>query len=452
MKNDPLTATALAPVLETLLSRARHYGAEKCDGIATHGRSLSVVTRGGNLEDVDNSEGKDIGLRVFIGKRQACVSSSDLSYTSLDKLAERAVAMARLAPEDEYCGLAHNDLLEHAPPALDLFDPAELSPADLLERANTVEAAALAVKGVKQAEGASASANTSAVYFATSEGFSSGWRGSRFSMGVSAFAEGDDGAMERDYDYHGARFIADVKDMETIGRTAGQRAVARLGGTQLSSSTMSVIMDRRVSNALLSAFTGAITGSGIARGVSFLKDKMDSPLFAKNITIIDDPLIPRGHGSRPWDGEGVQVQRQILVNDGVLKSWLLNTSSARQLGMITTGHASRPIGSPPGISPTNCYIETGEKSPEQLMADIGSGLLVTEMFGPSLNSNTGDYSVGVSGFQIQGGDIARPVNEVTIAGNLLDMFAGLIPANDLVFDNAVVTPSLLIPEMTLAGT
>ncbi len=449
--STPISPESLRPALKTLLSKAKQFGAEQADAVATHGRSLHVTVRGGEMEEVDNSEGRDIGLRVLIGKQQACVSSSDLSAKSLEKLAERAVAMASLAPEDPYCGLADEKLLsKNGADELELFDGAELTPEDLLERARRIEAAALSVKGVTQAEGMTAVLSSSAVQFLASNGFDKGWRSSHHGLsGMALAVRGDD--MERDYDYSGTRWLADLKSPEDVGRKAGERVIARLGAKQIGSGNLPVLFDRRVAGSLLSAFIGAISGSAIARGTSFLKDKMNEEVFSRHINIIDDPLIIRGHGSRPWDGEGVQVRKQNLIENGVLKTWLLNTSTARQLGLTSTGHGARGISTPPGIAASNTRIEAGAKSPEMMMKEIGKGLLVAEMFGPSLNPNTGDYSVGVAGFAVENGQISHPVSEITIAGNILNMYKTLEPANDLVFDGAIVSPSLLIESMTIAG-
>lgn len=448
--DKPVNADVLAPTLEHLLALAKAAGADSADAVATHGRSLSIAIRDGEIEDVDSSEGKDIGLRVIFGKRQACVSSSDTSKASMAMLAERAVAMAKMAPEDPYCGLADRALLETNPQDLDLFDPHVESLDSLTDRARRIEAATLAVKGVAQAEGASASATSSAIFFATSDGFAKGWRSSRHNMSVAAIAE-KDGLMERDYDYNGGRWLEDVKPPEAIGTLAGQRAVARLGARQLPSGKMPVMFDRRIAGSLIAALTGAISGPSISRGVSFLLGKLEEPVFAKGITITDNPLIARGHGSRPWDGEGVKVSARKIIDDGVLTTWLLNSSSARQLGLETTGHAYRGVGAPPGVASTNMVLAAGLKTPAELLSDMGDGLIVMDMFGPSLNSNTGDYSVGVSGFKIERGQISYPVSEITVAGNIIDIFANIIPASDLKLDAATVAPSLLLGEMTVAG-
>lgn len=446
----PIEPEALAPALEALLQKAKAHGADAADAVATHGRSLSISVREGDLEDVDNSEGRDIGLRVMVGQRQACVSSSDLSGDSLEALAERAVAMAKLAPEDPYCGLAAETLLEPGNPDFDMFDATNMTPDTLKSRALELEKATLSVKGVAQAEGASASCASSGIYFMTSHGFAKGWRSSRHDLaGMAIASNGND--MERDADYEGARFLEDVRTPEDIGRTAGERAVARLGSRQLASGSLPVIFERRVAGNFISALVGAIAGTSITRGISFLKEDLGETLFRSNITIIDDPHMKRGHGSRPWDGEGVTTQSRKIIDQGKLTTWLLNSSTAKQLGRETTGHASRGIGSPPGVGATNTYLQAGTISPEDLMRQAGNGLWVAEMFGPSFNQNTGDYSVGVAGFEIIGGERGSPVSEVTVAGNLKEMFKTMVPANDLVFDGATVAPSLLIESLTLAG-
>ncbi len=453
MKSEPITAEALFPTLDALLKAAKVAGAETADAVATHGRSLGIAVRDNALEDVDSSESRDIGLRVMIGKRQACVSSSDLSTASIQALAERAVAMAKLAPEDPYCGLPDESLLSEpgGAEALDVWDDTQINPAALKSRAHDLEAAALSIPGVSQAEGANASWTTSAFSYATSHGFRDGWRASRHGLSVSAIAQ-QDGAMERDYDFDSARYFHALPDPAIIGRHAGQRAVARLGSRQIPSASLPILFDERIAGSLLSALLGAISGPAITRGVSFLKDDLGKAVFAPHIQILEDPLLPRGDGSRPWDGEALNVKKRHIIENGVLKTWLLNMSSARQLGLDPTGHGTRGIGSPPGVSATNTWIAAGAKSPEQLMADIGEGFLISEMFGPSLNSNTGDYSVGVSGFKIENGARAYPVSEVTIAGNLRDMYKTMTAASDLKMDSATNAPSLLCEGLTLAGS
>jgi PmbA protein len=440
----------LVKTLDALLLKAKRAGAEEADGIVTYGRALSVSVRGGELEDIDNSEGRDVGLRVMIGGRQACVSSSDVSGRSLDQLAERAVAMAKLAPADPYCGLPDAVVSDIDVKAYDLYDDHVLSPDDLKSRALEVEAAALGVDAVAQAMGSSASFSQSDFTFGNSRGFRAGWASSRHGISTAAIAERD-GAMERDYDYASFRHFADLPDPRKIGETAGKRAAARLGAEKIASGAMTVFYDQRKASSLLSALLGAINGNAITRGVSYLKDKMGEAVFNDSINIIDDPLMIRGLATRPCDGEGAAVQRAHLIKNGVLQQWLLNTSAAKQLGLTTTGHASRSVSHPPGIGASNVYLEAGALTPAAMFAEAGAGLLVTDMFGPNVNANTGDYSVGVSGFLIEGGQISKPVSEITIAGNLLEMFTSLTAANDLKFDSSVNAPTLRVEGMMVAG-
>ncbi len=453
---EALPEERLEEPLAALIRHAREAGADAADAIGVYGRSSGVAVRGGELEDIDNSEGSDIGLRVLIGRRQACVSGSDLSSAALQRLAERAVAMAKLAPEDPYCGLAPADRLSERTHAdgLELADATQLSPEQLKARALEVEAAALSVPGVRQAEGAQASFSVSSVRLMTSHGFDGGYSSTRHGLSVSALAE-QDGAMERDYDYGSTRWMADLRTPEDIGRKAGERAVRRLGSAPMSSGAMPIIFSRRVSGSLVGALLGAINGAAVARGVSFLKDALKDgvgdQLFPKVVQIIDDPLRVRGLGTRPFDGEGVATDITNIIENGQLTTWLLNSSAARQLGLQTTGHAARGLSSPPGISTSNVHLSAGVESLDALIAKAGNGMLVREMFGPSLNPTTGDYSVGCSGTEIRGGQLAGPVSEVTIAGNLRDMFASLEAADDLHFEHEVNAPSVLLGGMTLAG-
>ncbi|GLQ19443.1 TldD/PmbA family protein [Algimonas porphyrae] len=450
--SDPLSLEPLDAPLTALIDHARRAGADAADALGLYGRSASISVRGGELEDIDNSEGFDIGLRVLVGQRQACVSSSDLSASAIQRLAERAVAMAKLAPEDPYCGLAPDERLSERRngDGLDLFDPTVVEPAALQARAMAVEAAALNVKGVRQAEGAQASFAWSAVRLRTSAGFDGGYATSRHGLSVSAVAERD-GAMERDYDHDSVRWFSDLRSPENVGREAGERAVARLGASSMPSAALPVIFDRRVSSSLIGALIGSISGNAVARGVSFLKDDLGAQLFSSDIQILEDPLRSRGLSSRPFDGEGVKTQPFDIIRDGQLTSWLLNTSAARQLGLETNGHGARGLSNPPGITTSNVALMPGPLSPEALIAETGRGLLVREMFGPSLNPTTGDYSVGVSGFAIENGLTTYPVSEVTIAGNLRDLFASLRPASDLLYEYDTNAPTVRVEGLTIAG-
>ena len=437
-------------VLSSLRESAKAAGADAADALIVESVSSSVSYRLGKLEDIERAEGSDLGLRVFVGQKVAFVSSSDMSADAIAQLPERAVAMARLAPEDKFAGLAPKDRLARNFPALDLDDPNEPSAEQLVARARDVEAVAMAVKGVTNSEGGGASFGRSAIALATSEGFYGSYAGTSHSIGVSVLA-GEGTGMERDYEGASARHASDLETVEDVGRYAGEKAVARLNPRKVKSQPVTAIFDPRVSAGLVGHFAGAISGASIARGVSFLKDKMGSQVFAPNITIIDDPHRVRGQRSKPFDGEGVANKKTALIEKGLLTTWLLDTASARQLGLQTTGHAARGTGGPPSPSTSNLYLEAGKLSPKELMADIKSGLYVTELMGMGVNGVTGDYSRGAAGFWIENGEIAFPVSEITIASNLKDMFLNMTAANDLKFRYGTNAPTLRIEGMTLAG-
>lgn len=438
-------------ILSAVLADARAAGAEAADAVFFHSVSSGVSWRMGKLEDVERSEAADLGLRVLVGKRQASVSTTDHSRAGLKELAERCAAMAKAAPEDPYCGLAPADRLARAPfKDLDLGDYAEPTTEALQERAAACEEAALAVKGVVNSSGAGAGYGEGQKWIMTSHGFFGQSGGSNHSVSVSVLAQ-DENGMERDYDYDSKTHLSNLGDPAAIGRNAGERAVKRLSPQKLKSRTAPVIFDNRLSRSLLSHLSGAVNGGAIARGVSFLKDKLGEKIFADGINIIDDPHILQGAGSRPFDGEGVANARIDLIKNGVLTSWLMNSSQAMQLGLETNARAARGTGGAPGSGSTNLTLEVGEKSFDELLKDAKEGLLVTDMFGPQVNPNTGDYSVGCSGYWFENGAVADPVSEITIAGNILEMFAGLVPANDLDIRGATNAPSVLIPAMTIAG-
>ncbi len=434
-----------------LVTRAMKAGADACDVVYSGNGATHVQMRLGVLEDVDRSEGEDIGLRVFVGSRSASASSSDLSVEAMTALAERAVAMAREAPEDPFAGLAPEDrLMRDDLPALELFDETEVHPQQLRERALAAEEAARSVMGVTNSEGASASASMAVMALATSHGFAASYCGSSHGISASVLA-GEGGGMQRDYAYHSARHLADLEAPQDIGRAAGERAVARLGPIKLKSGEMPVIFDPRVGNSLLGHLAGAITGASIARKTSFLLDKLEQAVFSSGIQVIDDPLRVRGLRSRPFDGEGLATHRTQIILNGILTGWLIDSASGRQLGLSPTGHATRGGGGAPGTGTSNLHMAPGDVSPAALMADIKYGIYVNELIGMGVNGLTGDYSRGASGFLIVDGEIAGPVAEVTIAGNLKDMFAALVPANDLEFRYATNVPTLRVDGMTLAG-
>lgn len=436
--------------LEDLIRAAKRAGADAADALIVESVSASVSYRMGELEDVERAESADLGLRVFVGQRVSFVSSTDLTKGALDELPQRAVAMARLAPEDKFAVLASKELLARDFPKLDIEDPNEPSADTLIARAKDAEAAAMAVPGVTNSEGGGASFGRSAVTLATSEGFFGAYAGTSHSVGVSVLS-GEGTGMERDYESSSARHSSDLDSSADIGRSAGERAVKRLNPRRVKSQSVPVVFDPRVSAGLIGHFAGAISGASIARGVSFLKEFMGKPVFAPGIAIIDDPHRIRGQRSKPFDGEGVRNRKRAIIEDGVLTTWLLDCSSAKQLGLASTGHAARGTGGPPSPSTTNFYMEAGKLSPDELIADIRDGLYLTELMGMGVNGVTGDYSRGAAGFWIENGKIAYPVSEITIASNLKEMFRNLTPANDLVFRYGTNAPTLRVEGMTIAG-
>ena len=445
------TPTEPLDLLDDLVKRALRAGADAADAVMFDSASLSVAWRLGESEGVERAESRDLGLRVFRGKRQAVVSTTDVSPAALGELVERALAMAGAVPEDPYCGLAERDRLATDIADLDLCDADEPAPEALVERAARAEDAARAVAGVTNSEGAEASWGRTAVALVTSAGFAAAYATSRHGVSASVIA-GEGTAMERDYDYATARFAADLGDPGEVGRTAGERAVRRLGPRKAPSRRVPVVYDPRVARGLVGHLASAIGGPTVARGTSFLKDRLGEPVFAPGVTITDDPRRARGLRSKPFDGEGVGTSARDLVAGGVLASWLLDSRSARQLGLATTGHAARGTSAPPSPSATNLFLAAGAPSPAELIADIGEGFYVTELIGMGVNMITGDYSRGAAGFWIEDGAIAHPVSEVTVAGNLKEMFLALTPANDLVFRYGVDSPTVRVDGMAVAGT
>jgi PmbA protein len=437
-------------LLDDLLNKAKARGADGADGLLVRSTSLSHAQRLGEIEKLEREESFDLGLRVFRGHKQAVVSSTDLSAEALDELVDRALAMAATVPDDPWCGLADPEQLSTAGPELDMVDGDEPSGDDLVAMARTCEDAARAVDGITNSEGAEAGWSRTEVALAATNGFSGAYARTDFAIGVSVIAgEGTD--MEGDYDYSQAVFRSDLEDPAAIGASAGERAVARLGARKMPTVEAPVIYDPRVAGGLLGHLSGAINGSAVARGTSFLKDSLDTAIFAPEINIVDDPHRPRGLRSKPFDGEGLANGKLNLVEDGVLTTWLLDLATARQLGLTSCGRASRGTSGPPSPSITNLYLEPGAATPEELMADIDSGFYITSLMGMGVNGVTGDYSRGAGGFWIEGGKISFPVTELTIAGNLKDMYRNLRPANDLVFRYGTNSPTVRIDGMTVAG-
>jgi len=442
---SPLTDRA-----ERLVQAARAAGADAADAVVVRSMSLSIEVRDGAVEESESAEGDDLGLRVLVGRRQAVVSTNDMGLDGSAALAERAVAMARAAPQDKFAGLADEKFLAHDFPDLDLIDRALPTVQQLETIARAAEQAGMAVKGVSKSGGASASAGIGGMVLVTSHGFRGAYLGSRHGVSMTAIA-GDGTGMERDYDFSSALHAADLESPEKIGRTAGERAVERINPRKVSTRKVPVVFDPRVAGSLVSHLASAVNGASIARKTSILMDKMGQKLFADGVRIIDDPLRKRGLRSRPFDGEGVAGGKLALVEDGVLRSWLLDSATARELNLVTTGHAQRGVSSGPSPGASNLHLAAGTLSPEALIADIADGFYVTDLIGMGVNMVTGDYSRGASGFWIENGKRTFSVSEVTIAGHLLDIFRRLTPANDLEFRYGTNAPTVRLEGLTVAG-
>jgi PmbA protein len=446
--------TASAPdanLLADLLKWAKAAGADSADALYVNGESISVAQRMGKREKLESSEGRDLGLRVFVGQRQAFVSSTDFAPAALRTLATRAVDMARAVPEDPVCGIAPEELLARSWPDLDLADKSRPSARALLAMAAEAEDAARAVKGVTNSEGAEASWGRTSVMLAASNGFSGGYRRSGYSLSCAVLG-GEGTGMERDYEWSSAVHLEDLMSARTVGRNAGKFVVRRLNPRKAKSARVPVVYDRRVSGGLIGHLAGAINGRAVARGTSFLKDKMGEKIFADGIRILDNPHRRRGLGSRPFDAEGLPTKRHAVIDDGRLTTWLLDLAAARQLNLKPTGHAARGTSGPPSPTTSNFYLEKGKLSLDELLGDIKSGLYITDMIGFGVNGVTGDYSRGASGFWIENGKLAWPVSGITVAGNLKDMFLNMTPANDLQFKSSTNAPTVRIEGMTVAGS
>jgi PmbA protein len=437
--------------LAALMDYAKAAGADASEASLATRESISAEVRMGELEGMEREEARSVALRALIGKRQAAASSTDLSLNGLKALAERVVAMARAAPEDRYCGLLDPQYFARGGGAdLDLSDTARPSPEQLLELAKSCEAASLAIPGIANSGGGGASSETSFFIYATSNGFEGAETGTSYSLGTQPIAEhGDD--MERDYEWRTKRFFADLPAPEEIGRIAGERTARRLGARKLESTKAAVIFENRLAGRIISPVLSAISGASVARGVSFLKDKLGQRVFAEGFRLHEDPFVKRGHASRWFDGEGGAVAQATLIDDGVVQMWLLNAATARQLGMAPNGHATSGHGGPPGVGASNLFVKPGVDDLPALMKNAGKGLFVTDMFSPSLNMNTGDWSVGVAGYWFEGGEVAFPVSEVTVAGNLLDIYARLRCGADLDNRGSMEIPSLIVDDLAIGG-
>lgn len=444
-RTDP---TAL---LERVIGMARAHGADAAEAVYSTSRSLSVGVRKGEVETVESDETADVGLRVFTGQKQAVVSVSEFSDRTLERLVERCVAMARLAPDDAYAGLADPALIWRGEGFdLDIFDPTELNAEAFRERALACEAAGL-IDPRLQSDSASAGQSFTQWQLLTSGGFRGEHRTSLSFQSARLIATDENGGMERDGEGRSTRYLSDLPSPQAIGSVAAERALKALGARKIDSQTAPVLFEPRTAKSLIGLLLGAISGTSVARGSSYLKDKLGQRLFAPGIDIIDNPFRKRGLGSCFYDDEGVAVSERKLIDDGVLTTWLLNTAAGRQLGMASTGHASRSLAHPAGVSAHNITLSPSTRSPADLMKAAGSGVIVTSMFGPSVNSDTGDWSAGASGFAFENGEITHPVNEITVAGNLIDIFARLEPASDLEIKGTLDTPSVLVDALTIGG-
>ena len=438
-------------LLTDLIARARKAGADAADAIIFESESLSVSWRLGKKEGVEREESHDLGLRTLVGKGQAIVSSTDLKDSTLQDLIDRAITMARNAPADPYCEIPSTDSSPITQTDLQLYDPREISPEDLFDLAADTEDAARSVEGVTNSEGAEATKNKGHIALASSTGFAGEYSVTNFGASVSVIA-GQDTAMERDYEYSSTRFFEDLMAPSAIGRSAGEKAVARQNPQKVKSQQAPVIFDPRLSGGLPRLLSGLISGASIARGTSVLKDKLMEKIFPETVSICDDPHRSRGLASRPFDGEGHIGKTRKVVDKGVLTTWLMDTRSSNQLGLDSTGHAIRGPSSAPSPGPSNLYMMEGQISREELIAEVKNGFYITEMMGMSFNSLTGDYSRGASGFWIENGRITFPVNEMTVAGNILNMFANLTVADDLSFKYSTNAPTIRVDGMTVAGT
>lgn len=449
-----MTADSL-PLIQELLHNVCRQGADGADALLMQSREVGMTRRLGKLEHLERAEHSSLSLRVFKGHKQAIASTTDLRPTALHTLAERSLQMAGAASEDPLCSLAQASQFCTQTPPLDLYDGTEPDETWLAEQCRVAEDTALSHTGIRNSEGADAGYSMSQVSLAVlnreGEEFARHYDVSHFSISVSVVA-GEKTQMERDYGFTSSRHRGDLQSAETVGHEAAQRALKRLNPRRVATCEVPIIFDPRVGKSLLSAFAGAINGSTIARGTSFLKDAMGTQVFSTNVIITDDPHRPRGLASKPFDGEGIANRKRALVQNGVLQSWLLDLRSAAKLGLVTTGHAARGIGAPPSPSATNLYMEAGDVSPAELLSGVKNGFYVTEAFGMGVNLVTGDYSQGAAGFWIENGTLAYPVSEVTIAGKLPDMFISIIPASDLEFRYGTNTPTFMIGRMTVAGT
>lgn len=449
-KKEPDTKITIG-FLSKVINQALKSGADSADALSLETFGAKASQRLEKKEDFERSESKSFGLRVFVDKRNAIASSSDIGKESVDQLISRAVAMAKAAPDDPYSQLAENNMIASNWPELELEDDETLSSTKLYEYANLAENSAMSVHGITNSEGAEASWNKSTIALVTSKGFEGAYSQSSYGIAASVIA-GEGVNMQRDYDYAISRKLRSLTDPTKVGKNAGERAVKKLNPRKITSAKIPVVFDWRTASSLLGHFVSAINGQSIARKSSFLTEKLGKKIFPSNVSIVDEPHRISGIASRPFDGEGVKCRNLQLVSEGELCSWILDTTTAKQLNMSSTGHAARSVSGPPSPSPSNLYLEAGKASVEEIIGNIKEGVYVTELIGMGVNIVTGDYSRGAAGFYIKDGKISFPVSEITIAGNLIAMYENLIPANDLEFRYGTNSPTLCVENMTVAGS
>lgn len=448
-----MSAVNLQSLAESLVGAARRAGAEAADALATSGQSTSIDVRGGVLEQADRAEGHEIGLRVLIGGRQASVSASDHSPATIAEMAERAVAMAREAPVDDALGLADPDELARDTDAGALQiadDRPDPSPDTLQDMALRAEAAARDMPGISQVESANAAFSRRFLWLAASNGFSAGYGRTIHALSCVAIT-GEGLGMERDYAAESRVWAADLPAPEEIGRLAAERTLARAGSRKPPTGAYPILYDRRVASSLIGHLLSAVNGAAVARGASWLRKDLGQPVLPRGLDLTEDPRRPRYPSSRPFDAEGLATRPRRIVEDGVLQGWTLDLATARKLGMDSTASAARGVASAPSPINSNVTLTPGMLTPDDLIARMGTGLVVTSMLGASINGTTGDYSRGAAGFWVENGRIAWPVNECTIAGNLRDMLMTLVAANDALPWRGTEVGSLLVGGMTVAG-
>ena len=442
---------SLSDAVEFLIEQAQKNGSDAAESFGIDSTAISVECRQQKTETIEYAQTSAVDLRVFCNRQQAIVSSSVLKKNALKELAERAVQMAKAVPEDSYCGLADPTLQAKTLPDLDIYDDTDISSQRLLDLALKTEEAALSVNGVSQSDGAGAGIDKSHIIMASTTGFRREYNRSSASFSVSVIAADDSGNREMDYDYSSAVYFSDLEEAEKVGKNAGERAVKRLNPRKIASQTMDVVFDPRLARELIGTLTSAINGAAIARGTSFLKDCLYTQILPKELTLFEDPHKKRGLRSRPCDAEGLLCHPCALVENGVLTTWLLDLHSARKLNMPPTAHATRGLGNPPHPSASNLVLTGGNATPKELISGIKKGIYVTQLFGQGVNMITGDYSRGAAGFLIENGQITIPVSEITVAGNLKDMFKNMIAANDLDEHYSVNVPTLCLPQLSVAG-